>query len=1213
MSVSGPAGELDALDQGIAALERQRETLGDAVVDAALRPLLQRRERLSAHPGDRRKLVTVLFSDLVDSTPLTAALGDEVMRELMGRYFALWREAVEAQGGHVLKFIGDAVVGVFGMDRAREDDPHRAVRAAVSVQPGLARLADEVRAEHGQALRTRVGIDTGDVVLGSFDERGDGDVVVVGATVNRAARLQTAAPPDGILLSSATARHVRGSFGLQEHGELDLKGLDRPVRTYLVHSAAESGFWSTARGLEGVSTRTVGRDVELQLLAKLFEDTVAERASRVVTVVGDAGIGKSRLLADFEAWLAGLPETVWLLRGRADPTADGMPHGLMRSAFAERFSIQDTDTPADVREKWRQGMAAMSAGAVSGAEELISWLGFTTTDTSAPDTAPLDPAALQHRAWSALDATMASMCEEAPVVLLLEDLHWADRPVLDLLIDVQSRPRAYPLLVVATARPTLLEQHPHWGEGLAGHREVRLQPLSRREAGLLVSEILQKLETVPDWVRELVVDATEGNPFFVEEVIAWFVDTGTIGTGPQGWIVGSSPPSAVAVPGTLRAVLEARLDTLSRSERDLVDRASVVGRVFWDAAVEHLAEGQPAPSAQAYDALRRREVVHQRPSSAFAHAHEFAFRHALLRDVAYDGLLSPVRRTYHARAAAWVLETARASGRLDEHAGTVAQHLLAAGEREAAAPWLLSAARHAARTYANDEALALLDRAAGGTSDELLFEVLLEKERVLDRTGRREEQRVVLDGLVEAAGDDVGRKAKVLLARGRWLFFHAEYADAVQVSSEAAALAGEAGLHVDEVEAWIMGGRSLAFASEHIKARRHLQAALDMAREVGTMRQVGEALRLLGVVATNLHEERLAIDLLKQSATAFEQVRDEEGQALVSGQLAAVHMLAGRMEEAKIHSEAALAVFTANGHLLRQGIVLGNLNSIALDTGRLDEALATAVRAVRLTEEVEDFEGVASSLLRLGQAERLTGASKTAREHLELSVELGRQHSLHYFVSHSLAALSALALDESRTVDALATAEEARVAAMLSDIPLAIAQSDTALGLAALATGDTQRAVDALTAATDRTRQLGVATETVQSEALLAEALLRVGRADEARALAHKTFVAMGPNGPEPCGEPHPGRALIACHRVLEAVGDAWAREVPEVAARFLGRRAALIEDLAVRERFLQIPDCRALAQLIPTTTDVTSPRIPPPPGESRAPSGSGPQGGPMA
>ena len=155
--------------------------------------------------------------------------------------------------------------------------------------------------------------------------------------------------------------------------------------------------------------------------------------------------------------------------------------------------------------------------------------------------------------------------------------------------------------------------------------------------------------------------------------------------------------------------------------------------------------------------------------------------------------------------------------------------------------------------------------------------------------------------------------------------------------------------------------------------------------------------------------------------------------------------------------------------------------------------------------------------------------------------------------------------------------------------------------------------MDALTAATDRTRQLGVATETVQAEAFLAEALLGVGRADEARALAHKTFVAMGPNGPEPCGEPHPGRALIACHRVLEAVGDAWAREVPEVAARFLGRRAALIEDVAVRERFLQTADCRALAQLIPTTTDVTSPRTSPTPGESRVPSGSRPQGGPMA
>lgn len=1186
MPVDSTAGELDALDRGIAALEQQRETLGDAVVDAALRPLLTRRHRLTVQPGDRRKLVTVLFGDVVGSTPLTAALGDEAMRELMGRYFALWRQAIEAHDGQVQKFIGDAVVGVFGMDRAREDDPHRAVRAAVSVRPALARLATEVGGEHGQALKTRVGIDTGEVVLGRFDERGDGDLVVVGATMNRAARLQTAAPPDAILLSAATARHVRGSFGLQEHGELDLRGLDRPVRTFLVHSAAESGFWSTARGLEGVSTRTVGREVELQQLTKLFEDTVEEHTSTVVTVVGDAGIGKSRLLADFEAWLAGLPEPAWLLRGRADPTAEGVPRGVLRSAFAERFSIQDTDTPPEVLAKWREGMAAMAAGSVGGAEELMAWVGFTTPATPGGTSPSVDPATLQRRAWASLDAAVRAMCEEAPVVLLLEDLHWADRPVLDLLMDLQSSPRPVPLLVVATTRPTLLEQHPHWGEGLPGHRDVRLQPLSRRETGLLVTEVLQRVEAVPDWVRALAVDAAEGNPFFVEEVIAWLVDTGTIRPGPQHWTVLPSPVTT-AVPGTLRALLEARLDALPRPERALVDRASVIGRVFWDAAVDHLAAEESAPPAGAYDALRLREVVHQRPSSAFAQAREFAFRHALLRDVSYDCLLTPERRRYHARAADWLLETASLSGRLDEHAGTVAHHLLAAGQDDVAAPWLLSAARHAARTYANDEALDLLTRAARATRDgDLLFEVLLEKERVLDRTGRREEQRVVLDALAEAAGDDPGRRARVLVARGRWLFFHAEYADAVGVSEEATRLAGAVGLREEEVEARIMSGRSLAFSGEHRQARDHLQAALDLARECGTLLQVGEALRLLGVVATNLHEQALAVGLLEQSAGHFRQVGDDEGLALVSGQLAAVLMLAGRMEEARVHCEEALAVFTASGHVVRQGIVLGNLTSIALDTGHLDEGLVTARRSLELTESVEDFEGVVSSLQRLGEAERLTGSTGAARSHLERGVRLGEEHGLHYFVCHSLTSLSALALDESRPGEALELAGRAQAAAALSGVPLALAQSALALGLARLATGDGAAAVADLGEARDRTRALGLRVETVQAEAILAEALLLAGRPEEARTVARQAVATIGPDGPEPGGEQHPGRGLLACHRVLEALDDPWADDVAATSGRFLARRAALIADATVRAGFLSIADCRALVAL----ADVASP-----------------------
>ncbi|SOC57180.1 ATP-binding protein [Ornithinimicrobium cerasi] len=1175
MSGHGSEAELEALDRGIDALEQQRAALGDAVVDTALAPLRERRRRLASRTGDRRKLVTVLFSDLVGSTPLTEAIGDEAMREVMRRYFGLWREVIETHGGQVEKFIGDAVVGVFGMERAREDDPHRAVRAAVAVRPALERLSRDVLVQHGHPLRTRVGIDTGEVVLGRFDELGDGDLVVVGGTVNRAARLQTAAPPDGILLSAATARHVRGSFGLREHGELDLRGLDRPVRTFLVHSAAEEGFWSTARGLEGISTRTVGRDLELQLLTRLFEDVLEERSSTVVTVLGDAGIGKSRLLADLESWLAGLSEPVWLLRGRADAVGDRAPHALLRSAFAERFAIRDTDTPAEVLSRWHEGMAAMGAGTVPGAEDLLGWLGFTVPSGAAPP----EPATLQRRAWAAFDAAVRAMSVEAPVVLLLEDVHWADRPVLDLLVDLQAAPRPVPLLVVATSRPTLLEDHPHWGEGLPGQRTIRLQPLSRRETGMLVTEVLQRADAVPDWVRELAVEAAEGNPFFVEEIIAWLVDTGSIRTGPGSWTVLPEQVSTAAAPGTLRALLEARLDVLTPSERDLVDRASVIGRVFWDTAIEHLAPDRPAPTRETYEALRRREVVHRRPSSAFAQAEEFAFRHALLRDVAYDCLLTPERQRYHARAADWVREMAAASGRPDEHAASVAHHLLQAGQDDAAAGWLLRAARHAARTYANNEALGLLTRAVEVTRDEeLLFEVLLEQESLLDRTGLREEQRGVLDRLDGVAGEDPGRRARVLLARGRWAFFHAEYADAARVAEEAARMAREAGLGEEEVEASVMRGRALAFAGEHAAARRQLETTLPMARDGGTPRLVGETLRLLGVVATNLHEEKVAVELLERSAEAFEDAGDDEGLALVSGQLGVVLMLGGRMAEARRHLERALAVFTASGHLLRQGTILGNITSIALDTGSLDEGLALARRSLELGETVDDVEGVVSSLLRLGEVERLTGSPGEARAHLVRAVDLGRQHGLHYFVAHALCSLSALALDQDDPAQALGSAREARVAAELSEVPVALAQSAAALGLAALAVGDAPVAVAALADAGERTRALGLRLETVEAQAMLAEAQLLAGRPDLAGSLARRALVAMGPDGPTPFGELHPGRGVVACHRVLSALQDPWAGYVGAVAGRVLARRSSMVSDAAVRERFLSGADCRALA-----------------------------------
>lgn len=1192
MSIDPGTDPVRALELAIAALEQQRGVLGDAVVDTALAPLTERRDRLRRRQVERRKLVTVLISDLVDSTPLTAALGAETMREVMARYFDRWRAAIEHEGGSVQKYIGDAVVGVFGMARSREDDPHRAVRAALRVRDELPALSAQVHRDHGVELHMRVGIDTGEVVLGALTQRAGDDLVVVGESLNLASRLQSAAPVDSVLLSAATARHVRGSFGLQRVADLALKGIDGVVSAYAVRGPVELDFWGSSRGIEGVRTHTVGREAELARLRAAFTDVAGGGRCTVVTVVGDAGIGKSRLLAEFEGWLAALPEQVWLLRGRADPADQTVPHALLRSAFAERLGILATDAPEVVRAKWRAGLELLAlhgeergdrAGPLSGedADAIATWLGYPVGDLLHLEAWRRDPQALQRRALRALDDLVARMAEEAPVVLLLEDLHWADASSLDWLRDLQESPPAHRLLVVATTRPTTLDREADDEADRPARATITLGPLPPEDAARLIDEVLQRLPDPPGWLRTLLAEGAEGNPFFLEELVAWLVDRGTIRADAGGWSVTDAPANN-AVPGTLRGLLEARLDGLDADERDLADRACVVGRVFWDRAVAHLAgRAEPDPEGT-YRRLGVRDIVQRRPTSALSGAHEYAFRHALLRDVAYDGLLGPQRRRYHALTAAWLERAAQASGRADEHAAMVAQHLVAAGEGRRAAPWFLRAGRHAAASHAHDEALRLLEDARHHGADDpaLVFDALAEAERVADRLGDREGQRAILAELLAAAGDDPARRSLALAARGRLEFFHAQYPQAAATGQEAADLARRAGRIDLELDALVLGGRSLAFHADHEAARDHLRALLARAHQAGSGRHVAEAQRLLGVVATNLHDEREAIRALQAAAEEFRAVADLDGEGMTTGQLGAVLLLTGRRDEAWVACEEALAIFVATGHRLRQGIVLGNMASIAHELGRLDEALRIGERTLALTRSVEDTEGITSSLQRLGDTRRLLRHTDAARRALDEAVRLGDAHDLHYFVGFAHASRALLELVEGDLDAALGHADAAAAAAARSQVPALEAFASFVGGVVAQARGDHATAVERLREASARHAELDMEAQAHECTACLAGALWDAGHTAEAVDAAVRVADALPGEEPGLVGWAEPGLTLPEAHRVLASAGRPEADAVARAARACLEHRAAAIADAAIRADFLATPPNRRLAGL---------------------------------
>lgn len=1165
--------ELGALDQAIAALEAQRSVLGDGVVDTALEPLLLKRRHLN--PGaEQRKLVTVLFADLVEFSVFSQQLDPEDTRAVVNRYFNAWRRAIEGEGGTVEKFIGDAVMAVFGLHRANEDDPHRAIRAALTMRESLEEMAAEVRDRHGVRLEMRVGIDTGEVVVSTLGDRGDGEFVVVGESVNRAARFQSVAPEGGILISAETFGHVRGSFGFQRMSDLKLKGIERPVDGYLVVTGQVQSFWPETRGIEGVTTRTVGRDLEMARLQRLFHEHEEEESWRFVTVMGEAGIGKSRLIHDFENWLAELPEGVWVFRGRAAPTADDTPHGVLKSAFAERLQIQDTDRPEAVREKWRNGLARFlpEQARNSGADLLASWLGFFLGEEAEPTTGRTDPELLQRQARAALIELLATMAKDAPVVILLEDLHWGDATTLGWLEELAAQPPRFPLLVIASARPSLLERRPHWGEGLDSHTAIRLEPLSRRESRSLVADILQRMPELPEDLGAVVVGAAEGNPFFIEELVKWLIDQGVIDTRADSWRLADSGFEAARVPATLRGVLQARLDSLGRADRDLLERAAVVGRVFWDEAVASLAAGEAAPAADAesYERLRSREVVFRRPTSTFENANEFSFRHALLRDVAYEGVLRSRRRHYHALAARWFQDVIERTGRSHEHAGILGYHLEEAGEEEEAARCYLRAGLHAADTFANDSALSLLEaaaRCAAGAGGDLRFDILAAQEGVLDRVGLRDHQRQVLDAMASMETVDTPRRAEALLAEGRWKFFHAEYESAVTFAERSADLAAGVGRPDLELDGRLLAGRSMAFRSDHRAAREYLEGVLAAARQAGSRRHEAACLHLLGIVATNLAESDVAVARLDEAATAFRQLGDLEGEGLATGQLGAVLITLERHEEARRQLETSLGIFVATGHRLRQSIILGNLVALTLEQGRLDDALSRGRETLELAESLGDPEGIVSSLHRMGEIARFTGEKEAARGYLERGIALEQGFELHYFRSFILASLVALDLDAGDTAAAARNAEMAIEAADRSEVPHPIARSRLVRGIVQLRQGKAADAVATLTTAVDLHRELDSSSETLECEATLAAALMEAGRLAEATVLARRCLEALEA-GTTP-GTYQPGQAILDCHRVLESAGVRDAVRTAAVGHEYLRARSALISDPMLRTRFL--------------------------------------------
>ena len=612
--------------------------------------------RIHAPVGDARKVVTVLFCDLVGFTAASEDADPEDVRARIDPYFDRLAAALRSYGGTVEKYIGDAVQGVFGAPVTHEDDPERAVRAALRI---LDEIADLNRADPDLALVVRIGVHTGEGLI----REGPHDVargIVTGDVANTASRLQTVAPEGGIVVSESTYLATERVFGYQAMDPVVVKGKSQPIPIWRVIGSRARLGTDITRAHDGPM---VGRDRERGVLRDLFDQTVRDRSLRLVTIVGEPGMGKSRIVAELAADLDALPDPVRWRQGRCLPYGDGITFWALGEIVKAEAGILETDPP-DVA-------GARIDAIVPDEDPDAPWLRQRLRPLIGLDA----PGAGRDENFAAWRRFLASMAERIPAVVVFEDLHWADIALLAFIERLSTSAVGVPLLIIATTRPELFDRWPTWASGVGDASRIDLAPLSEGDTARLIGNLLGQA-VLPTDVQATLLSRSSGNPLFAGEFVRLLRDRRILALQGSTWTL--DPTADIPVPSEVHGLIAARLDTLDPADKALVQDAAVIGQVFWSGAVADMAGLGPDVVERALRDLSHTELIRPAERSSMEGQTEYAFAHALIRDVCYAQIPRAVRAERHRAAAAWI---ERVSGeRVVDNAEILASHYTTALE-----------------------------------------------------------------------------------------------------------------------------------------------------------------------------------------------------------------------------------------------------------------------------------------------------------------------------------------------------------------------------------------------------------------------------------------------------------------------------------------------------------------------------------------------------